>query len=345
MSMSKFSRRPQMTGALSSGVVGSLLLIATAQAEPTASNGYQIQRSAAADGTSSVSILHDGNEVAVYRTLSVSKPVVWPLRSRSGIALTRSYPVGPPLDGEADDHVHHRSLWIGHGSVNGTDFWSEVAGHGTQRHIRFSELSADAQDATIATENDWLNPQGKRLLVDRRRYRFHDDPLGAAIDCDFSLLASDGPVVFGDTKEGTFALRVAGALDVDRGLGGRILNAEGQTDAQAWGQASPWVDYYGTVNGQPVGILVMVHPTIPIDDTRWHVRTYGLFAHNPFGRHEFEGVEQPGSGFRLAHGQTLALHYRVVLHEGHPTAEQLQQAFERYAAPPDHDLKPPPSAP
>ena len=36
-------------------------------------------------------------------------------------------PVAVP--GEETDHVHHRSVWVTHGSVNGVDFWSEADGH------------------------------------------------------------------------------------------------------------------------------------------------------------------------------------------------------------------------
>jgi hypothetical protein len=297
-----------------------------------ASDGFAVAKQVLPDGTVAVEVTLEGREVAVYRTQSVSKPVVWPLRSLSGKAMTRSFPVGPVIEGEAEDHIHHRSLWIGHGLVNGIDFWSEQTGHGQQQHIRFAELLAGKDEAVIATENDWRTAEGKRVLVDRRRYRISLDPMGIAIDCDFRLLASDGPVVFGDTKEGTFALRVPGALDVDRKQGGRILNEQGLTDAAAWGRPSPWVDYSGMIDGQPAGLTVMLHPSVAMEDTRWHVRTYGLFAHNPFGRHEFDGEPQATAGSRIESGQSLVLHYRVLLHEGAVTTEQLAGAFARYAA-------------
>ena len=44
--------------------------------------------------------------------------------------MTRTYPLGDALEHEAEDHIHHRSLWFTHGDVNGVDFWTEGEGHG-----------------------------------------------------------------------------------------------------------------------------------------------------------------------------------------------------------------------
>ena len=57
-----------------------------------------------------------------------------------------------------------------------------------------------------------------------------------------TLSATAGPVRFGDTKEGTFGLRVPTSMDVDAGKGGRIINSEGLSDTKAWGQPAAWVD-------------------------------------------------------------------------------------------------------
>ncbi len=125
------------------------------------------------------------------------------------------------------------------------------------------------------------------------------------IDFDFRIFASDGPVTFGDTKEGMFGIRVASSMDVTRKQGGRITNAEGLTDEKAWGKPSPWVDYVGPVKDKIVGIAIINHPLSFRYPTTWHVRTYGLFAANPFGWHDFGRPERGdytipgGSGDRV----------------------------------------------
>ena len=65
------------------------------------------------------------------------------------------------------------------------------------------------------------------------------------IDFDITIKATNGPVTFGDTKEGAFGVRVAGTMTVDAKQGGQIVNSHGQTDGKAWGQPAEWVDYHG----------------------------------------------------------------------------------------------------
>jgi hypothetical protein len=59
--------------------------------------------------------------------------------------------------------------------------------------------------------------------------------------------------------------------------------------------------------------------------TRWHVRTYGLFAANPFGNSDFPAGDPPQGEARLTHGEELKLHYRVLFYSGERTAEQLNE--------------------
>ena len=146
--------------------------------------------------------------------------------------------------------------------------------------------------ARIATTDDWLAPDGTRVCADERTVTFYRTQEARVIDFEFKIHASDGPLTFGDTKEGMFGIRVASSMDVTRKAGGRITNAEGLTDEKAWGKASPWVDYVGPVNEKTVGIAVLNHPGSFRYPTTWHVRTYGLFAANPFGWHDFGKPER-----------------------------------------------------
>src|SRR5262249_39795577 len=139
----------------------------------------------------------------------------------------------------------------------------------------------------LATKDDWIGPDHRRVLRDERLATFYRTASARIIDFEIKLHASDGPVTFRDTKEGMFGLRVASSMDVTRKKGGKITNAEGLTDAKAWGQASRWVDYIGLVDDKTVGIAVLNHPSSFRYPTTWHVRTYGLFAANPFGWHDF----------------------------------------------------------
>ncbi len=64
------------------------------------------------------------------------------------------------------------------------------------------------------------------------------------VDCEFTLRADYGAVRIGDTKEGTFAIRLVKALDSPPG---RMVNSSGAVGEKAtWGKRADWVDYSET---------------------------------------------------------------------------------------------------
>jgi hypothetical protein len=135
------------------------------------------------------------------------------------------------------------------------------------------------------------------------------------IDHTITITASHGPLVFGDTKEGTFAVRTAQTLCVDgNGVTGVLTNSEGARGAAVWGKRARWIDASGLVFGHAVGIAMFDHPDNHAHPTWWHARTYGLLAANPFGVHDFE-KRAPGTGsLSVPATATLQLRFRVLLH-------------------------------
>ncbi|WP_172991890.1 PmoA family protein [Lacipirellula parvula] len=279
-----------------------------------------------------------GEPFAVYQFHSGHQPVVWPIVGPAGEAMTRQYPFDAKLPTEQDDHPHHRSLWFNHGSVNGLDFWMEPeAGDKgpqiVQRTIVVQDDAADDASACLVTTNDWMN-SGKKVCEDLRRICFSTDAEGRWIDFTVTVKASDGELLFGDTKEGSFGIRVPGEFDVDAKRGGQIRNSHGQVDGDAWGRSAEWVDYHGTIDGKPAGIVVFDMPDSFRHPTRWHVRTYGLFAANPFGNSDFPAGDSPQGEVRLAPGDELTLHYRVLFYSGKRTAEQIGAIYREITAKP-----------
>ncbi len=275
----------------------------------------------------------DGRLFTEYRTSSGNKPILWPIIGPTGQAVTRSFPMGAAA-GETQDHPHHRSLWFSHGDVDGLSFWHERDGGPTIRHKKFVQVRGD----TIETENEWLDPTGRPHLQDRRTLRFGaDDADHRWIDFDITLTAGERAVWLGDTKEGSFGVRVAGTMKVTAGGGGRIVSSTGQEDKAAWGKRAAWVDYHGPVEGQMVGIAILNHPRSFRFPTFWHVRPYGLFAANPFGLRDFTAGQKEG-GYQLQAGESITLRYRVWLHRGDHREGKVAEAFQAYArqaAPPD----------
>jgi len=223
-------------------------------------------------------------------------------------------------------------LWFTHGEVNGIDFWGETPEGKTGKivHRKFIKV-ASGEEAEIVTENDWLSPAGKKVCEDQRRLMFGTQGDARWIDFAITIRASEGPVTFGDTKEGAFGLRVAESLRVDSKQGGQIVNSAGLKNTAAWGKRADWVDYHGPVDGEAVGIAIFDHPSSFRHPTGWHVRTYGLFAANPFAQKGFGGKSEADGSYTLPQGKELLLRYRVFLHRGDEKQGKVAEAYAGYA--------------
>jgi len=298
----------------------------------------------------------DGQLFTEYLTKAGQSPAMWPVIGPTGEPMTRAYPVGDAKKGveETDDHPHHQSVWFTHDKVNGADFWLanvnedvRKADPGRKRtahidHREFVEVKSDGKTVRLVTRNDWMDGD-KKICVDERGLVFGTRPNGDRwIDFTITIHATDGDVTFGDTKEGTFAVRVADPMRVDAKLGGRIVNSEGQVDQAAWGLPAKWVDYTGpvvsdhrhaTTDGSPIlGIAIFSHPNSFRPTPRWHVRTYGLFTANPFGEQDFPKHEGTKQGpVTIKKGDSLTLRYRILLHQGPTDKAAMEEAFDEFA--------------
>jgi hypothetical protein len=245
--------------------------------------------------------------------------------------MTRSYSIGPKVDGESDDHPHHHSLWFTHGDVNDIDFWAVGEGENNRIvHREFVEVGDNDTEAKVVTLNDWMSDD-KKVCEDQRTLVFGTDGDNRWIDFTVTVRATEGDVTFGDTKEGSFGVRVPDTMKVDAKLGGKLINGEGRINDDAWGVPSRWVDYSGPVDGEIVGIAIFSHPDSFRPVCRWHVRTYGLFAANPFGQRHFTELGLKQGEVTIPKGDALTLRYRVLFHRGDETQAHIEQAYQAFA--------------
>ncbi len=279
-----------------------------------------------------------GKPFSIYHADEPSKPYFYPVIGLKGESFTRAYPMRKDIPGETKDHNHQRSFWFTYGNLNGYDFWASDPLNKSNPKLPFGTIketsratSSGAALGVLHTTDDWLGPDGKKVCEDDRVVRIYDAATARIMDVDVTLKATAGPITFNDTKEGMFGLRVASSMDVDKKKGGKITNAEGLTDAAAWGKASPWVDYVGPVEGKTVGVAILNHPDSFRYPTTWHVRTYGLFAANPFGWHDF-GMGKTGK-HTVPAGESIQFKYRVILHEGNTESAKIAEAFKAYSTP------------
>jgi len=268
----------------------------------------------------------------------LNRPYLHPIRTATGKIVNRSFPAGQ-LPGETTDHPHHAGLFYGHGDVNGFNYWAiqnvPTKADATMGRIvlaRVVSVTSGQQSGSVDVVFNWLKPDGAPLLTETRKMTFHAHPELRIIDFDFDFAAVDkDKVVFRDTKEGTFAMRMATALEERSPTPGALRNAQGGVgEANVWGKRSAWVDYSGELDGGKAGVVMMDHPANPRHPTYWHSRGYGLHSINPFGVSDFLNDKTQNGSLALAPGEHVRFRYRVVVHQG-LTPARVQQLYDEYA--------------
>jgi methane monooxygenase PmoA-like len=304
----------------------------------------------------SVEVVRQTNQVDVsiggkpfttyYVDGTVAKPYLMPLRSAQGTIVTRGYPVGnnvpPGSEHDRSFEPHQRPLYFGHGNIDGLDFWGEEVfakyfnDHGKQAYGHMALQKIDeakgGDSGVIRAEFNLLGPSGRVIGEQTQAFTFRGDDRTRIIDCEFTVRATHGPLTFGDSKEGTFGIRVAKELDSPPSRMVNSLGAEGEK--AIWGKKADWVNYDGKVEGEDVGIAVLDHPKSFRHPTTWHARGYGLFAANPFGLRDFTRDPNQDGSWTIPEHKSLTFRYRVIIHHGDYREAHIAEAYQKYAAEP-----------
>jgi hypothetical protein len=283
------------------------------------------------------------------------KPILYPLRTSKGTVVTRGYPL-EKVAGERADHPHHISMWFNYGDVNGVDFWdtppegfSRSGGgkYGVIKHRATSAVKSGKGSAQLDVAMDWIMPDGSKILQQDESIVFRAAKDIRIIDRIITLTAQDKKVVFNDTKEGAFGIRVARQLEEpsnetqvfgntkvpamdNTGVAGVYLSSEGKVgEKEVWGTRAKWMSLSGNVKGEDVVIAIFDHPKNPTYPTYWHARGYGLFAANPFGAKDFtKGATT--LNYTLEPGQKATFRFRVLINSGKLTKEQTEALYQQF---------------
>lgn len=299
--------------------------------------------------------------VAKYVTdTKYPKPFLYPVLAPGNVPVTRGYPIEPGTPGGSNDHIHHKSVWFCHGDVipeglelkiktsdksgKGVDFWSETKDKdGTKRHgqikcVKLHEPKVVSKNhVSVETQNEWVTPDGVKIMDEVRVIHFIERPEGRLFTFDVTLKATLYPIRFGDTKEGSFGIRIHDAMRPTEKTGATITTTEGKViqppakdNLAVWGYPAAWVDYSGTVDGKAVGITVFDHPNNP--KASWHARAYGLNAANPFGREASGFPSQKGKTelLKIEKGSELKLKYAVYAHTGDTKTGKVAEVYEGF---------------
>lgn len=337
--------------------VWSAILAAAVMASPlTAATGVDVKVNEAAKR---VDVTIDGQPFTSYIWPStLKKPVLYPLRTAKGTLVTRGFPLDP-RPGERVDHPHHVGLWLNHGDVNGLDFWNnsdaiaaaQAPKMGTIVHRRIVEAKSGATQGELTVETAWMTPDNTQLIKETARFIFRGGADARSIDRITTLTALDQKVVFKDSKEAFLGMRVTRALEQpadkaevftdasgkatpvpvldNTGVTGKYVSSEGKEGDAVWSTRAKWTLLGGTIQGEPVTLAILDHPSNAGYPTHWHARGYGLFAANPLGDKQFN--EAKDFDYTLEPGRSVTFKYRVLILGGAAGADRIERESKAFA--------------
>lgn len=289
----------------------------------------------------------------------LKKPVLWPVMSPGGNMLTRSYPMAH-REGDRSDHPHHVGIWLNYGNVNGLDFWNNseavpperADSYGTIYHRSIEKAEGGKGEALLAVRCDWKAPDGTIMLEEQTLFNFAASGNQRIIDRTTTLTAGIDEVSFSDNKEGMFAIRVARELELpsenparlvdshgnvtlveemdNTRVKGNYRSADGVEGKDVWGTRCRWMKLSSEINGEPVSVVIIDHPSNVGYPTYWHARDYGLFSANTLGQKVFsEGRNE--MDFKLNQGESVTFNYRLVVAAGDLTDDRINRLADAFA--------------
>jgi len=285
----------------------------------------------ATDGKT-VRVIIAGNHFCTYHLEGFTSPIIYPIYNPSGTGMTRDWPViETGREGEERDHPHHKSVFIGHQGINGTDFWH---GKGRVVHQRIIQSENGERLGTLQTENLWKDAQGETVLSEIRTLTFGSRNGARLIDIELDLRATAGDVTFEEFKDGFVGIRTHPHLRLKpnpkKGVPevfGHAINSEGVAGKAIWGQRANWVHYWGTVEQKDAGFAFFAAPNNPRSPTWWHARDYGLISANPFGPTK-NGAD---GELVIKAGASLKLRYRMLFHSSSQEAAAIGEQYQAFA--------------
>ena len=287
----------------------------------------------------------------------LTKPLLVPVRTSSGIEVSRRHPL-VEMPGGSMDHEHHVGIFFAVDLVNGVKFWNNTGLSPQIRHVEITEVAGGAGTGKLSAVAYWVDDKKQILLEEKRTMLFiageHEHEY--AIDLSIDLTARCPHILFEDIEEGMLAIRVSDYLrESDSKLSpqpgrplpnesisgtGRYFSSNGdETAKNVWGKRARWVALQGVRQDKVVGVAILNHPASINYPTYWHVRNYGLFSANPLGQGDFQR-QQPRKyrrnkvmplQLKLDKGETAHFRFLVIVYEGLRTKEQIEQRFRKFA--------------
>jgi hypothetical protein len=301
-----------------------------------------------------VNVLVDGSLFTTYRwDADLKKPILYPINTARGTAITRGFPIDSRA-GESIDHPHQMGLWLNYGDINGVDFWNNSTSRTADELKRMGAIVhskiAGATGGVLRVEADWRMPDGSLILRETTTFVFSADSNSRTIERITELKALEKKVVFGDSKEGMFALRFRRELEKptkdpilltdangkpspepildNKNVSGEFRSSEGKIGDDVWGTRAKWATLTGRVGSEDISISIFDDPNNLGFPGYWMARGYGLFAINPLGRKAYENKE--AVNFTLEPGKSITFRHRLVIASTKQSPSDTEKNYQEF---------------
>lgn len=248
----------------------------------------------------------------------------------SGTLLTNG--PGPGL------YPHHRGMFVGWRRTifdgGEIDSWHCPPGKGEHlRHSKFIEMEGDDRHGTMTAEINWVDREGKPVIVETRTVDVHPVASKAEpghswqIDWTSTLKSVRGEIrLDGDRQHSGFQFRAAQPVAVEKSA--RYIRPEGFPETPTAVEVNDNSQPDGHIN---LGWLAM---TFPLEGKQYTVEYFedpslpkpSRYSERPYGRF--------GAFFKatLDEAHPLTMRYRVNVSAGEPASRsEIQQRYEAFA--------------
>ncbi|MDR2344623.1 MAG: PmoA family protein [Planctomycetaceae bacterium] len=273
------------------------------------------------DQQSAKIFLKSGNQIlADYRFGEVPyKPYIEKLRTPSGDNILRDAPY---------DHLHHHGLMFAI-AVNGCNFWEEH----TQRRGKQITVSINpqggAETSSLESELDWKNSESKTLIRENRKISVLTGENVTLLDWQTTLKSDERGANLDKSNHHYFGIGLRFDQTMDKS--GRFFSDSEKNKVTERLRIDErltlcrWMAYTAKLNGKPVTVAVLGHPSNPIPTTAFTMGDTGKsFA--------YLGItlnlhRQP---FEMKPNSSLTFRYRVAVWDGEVTPATIEKTYSNF---------------
>lgn len=287
---------------------------------------------------------------------SLKKPTLYPIYTAKQNMVTRGWPL-MPKHMDRTDYSHQFGLWFNYGNVNGVDYWNNAANADTTKkaygYIKLQKvinITNGEGKASLTISSKWYNPGAAAVLEETSVFVFRVDHGIRIIDRYITLKALTD-VVFKDDKNGLYGFRAAtelgqpassleSAMLMDNAvkvktdsiaLTGHFTNSEGVQGEAVFAKRAKWMKLAGSVNNEPVTLILMDSPQNTNYPAFWLARSNGLMSINPLGSDIFTNGKEK-LNLNLATGKQINFKFRFVQGGKDVDDNTIEKLFADFAA-------------